>query len=142
MIERMKIQERNRNMVHGGDIYRNCISLDYSVNINPLGIPASVEAALREAVSLCSRYPDIRQEKLKAAIAEMDKVSADEILCGNGASELFPAILHALKPKKILIPVPSFYGYEWAAGTEACEVSYFHCGSRIILCWERTLSRH
>ena len=118
MIERMKIQERNRNMVHGGDIYRNCISLDYSVNINPLGIPASVEAALREAVSLCSRYPDIRQEKLKAAIAEMDKVSADEILCGNGASELFPAILHALKPKKILIPVPSFYGYEWAAGTE------------------------
>ena len=51
MIERMKIQERNRNMVHGGDIYRNCISLDYSVNINPLGIPASVEAALREAVS-------------------------------------------------------------------------------------------
>ena len=112
-------------MVHGGDIYRNCISLDYSVNINPLGIPASVEAALREAVSLCSRYPDIRQEKLKAAIAEMDKVSADEILCGNGASELFPAILHALKPKKILIPVPSFYGYEWAAGTEACEVSYF-----------------
>ena len=125
MIERMKIQERNRNMVHGGDIYRNCISLDYSVNINPLGIPASVEAALREAVSLCSRYPDIRQEKLKAAIAEMDKVSADKILCGNGASELFPAILHALKPKKILIPVPSFYGYEWAAGTEACEVSYF-----------------
>ena len=112
-------------MVHGGDIYRNCISLDYSVNINPLGIPASVETALREAVSLCSRYPDIRQEKLKAAIAEMDKVSADEILCGNGASELFPAILHALKPKKILIPVPSFYGYEWAAGTEACEVSYF-----------------
>ena len=112
-------------MVHGGDIYRNCISLDYSVNINPLGIPASVEAALKEAVSLCSRYPDIRQEKLKAAIAEMDKVAADEILCGNGASELFPAILHALKPKKILIPVPSFYGYEWAAGTEACEVSYF-----------------
>ena len=125
MIERMKIQERNRNMVHGGDIYRNCISLDYSVNINPLGIPASVEAALREAVTLCSRYPDIRQEKLKAAIAGMDKVSADEILCGNGASELFPAILHALKPKKILIPVPSFYGYEWAAGVEDCEVSYF-----------------
>ena len=100
MIERMKIQERNRNMVHGGDIYRNCISLDYSVNINPLGIPASVEAALREAVPLCSRYPDIRQEKLKAAIAEMDKVSADEILCGNGASELFPAILHALNQRK------------------------------------------
>ena len=112
-------------MVHGGDIYRNCISLDYSVNINPLGIPASVEAALREAVALCRQYPDIGQEKLKAAIAGMDKVSADEILCGNGASELFPAILHALKPKKILIPVPSFYGYEWAAGVEDCEVSYF-----------------
>lgn len=112
-------------MVHGGDIYRNCISLDYSVNINPLGMPASVEEALREAVPLCSRYPDIRQEKLKAAIAEMDKVSADEILCGNGASELFPAILHALKPKKILIPVPSFYGYEWAAQASGAEIIFY-----------------
>jgi histidinol-phosphate/aromatic aminotransferase/cobyric acid decarboxylase-like protein len=37
------------------------------------------------------------------------------VLCGNGTSELFAAILHAFSPKKVVIPQPSFYGYEWAA---------------------------
>jgi hypothetical protein len=26
--------------IHGGDIYNNKVNMDFSVNINPLGIPA------------------------------------------------------------------------------------------------------
>ena len=36
--------------IHGGDIYRNDVKVDFSVNVNPLGIPKAVEAALYEAV--------------------------------------------------------------------------------------------
>ena len=36
--------------LHGGDIYRNHVEIDFSVNVNPLGIPEAVEAALYEAV--------------------------------------------------------------------------------------------
>ena len=36
---------------HGGDIYRNQIRLDFSVNTNPLGMPDSV----REALHQCGR---------------------------------------------------------------------------------------
>ena len=28
--------------IHGGDIYTNDIDIDFSVNINPLGIPETV----------------------------------------------------------------------------------------------------
>ena len=30
--------------IHGGDIYRNDVKVDFSVNVNPLGIPKAVEA--------------------------------------------------------------------------------------------------
>ena len=48
--------------IHGGDIYRNQVSLDFSVNINPFGMPQRVREALEAAVAWCERYPDIRSE--------------------------------------------------------------------------------
>ena len=102
-------------MKHGGDIYRNPVKFDFSVNINPLGIPERVREALTQAVSECTHYPDMEAEELLQAIGRMTGVSTEHIVCGNGASELFVALMHALKPEKILIPVPSFLGYEKAA---------------------------
>ena len=55
--------------IHGGDIYRNQVSLDFSVNINPFGMPQRVREALEAAVAWCERYPDIRSEALRDAIA-------------------------------------------------------------------------
>lgn len=112
--------------VHGGDIYRNEILHDFSVNTNPYGMPGTVRKALVDAVAACETYPDITCEALRDAIAQYDEMPAEWVLCGNGASELFNAIIHAVRPKKILIPMPSFYGYERAARVEEAEiVPYF-----------------
>ena len=35
---------------HGGDIYSQEVELDYSANINPLGMPEGVKEAIRRAV--------------------------------------------------------------------------------------------
>lgn len=43
------------------------------------------------------------------------------ILFGNGASELFVAIIHARKPKTVLVLAPSFSGYEHSAACEDCQ---------------------
>ena len=43
---------------HGGDIYRNQIRLDFSVNTNPLGMPDSVREALHQAVEEAEHYPE------------------------------------------------------------------------------------
>lgn len=40
--------------IHGGDIYRNHVDMDFSVNVNPLGTPKSVIEALGEQL-LCDR---------------------------------------------------------------------------------------
>lgn len=112
------------NMVHGGDIYRNSVTLDFSVNVNPLGMPEGVKQALMEAVESCKEYPDIRHQELSIEVGKLHQVSPEHILFGNGASELFMAIVHALKPKKAVIPIPSFYGYEYVA--KACESEIFY----------------
>ena len=110
---------------HGGDIYRNQIRLDFSVNTNPLGMPDSVKEALHQAVEEAEHYPDIHAQELTKAVAERLRISEKRLVFGNGASELFHAVLHAVKPSKILIPVPSFLGYEEAAKAMDCEVIFY-----------------
>mgnify|MGYP000205356459 CR=1 FL=1 len=44
---------------HGGDIYSNQVSMDYSANINPLGLPEGVKKALIQCINdqTCCVYP-------------------------------------------------------------------------------------
>ena len=53
--------------IHGGDIYNNKVNMDFSVNINPLGIPHSVKEAMSDALSYADRYPDMACSGLKQA---------------------------------------------------------------------------
>lgn len=112
-------------MIHGGDIYRNQVQMDFSVNTNPLGSPSSVKEALIKAVEKSGNYPDTRAEKLKKAVAAWGGFREEMLTFGNGASELILAIVHAVRPEKILIPVPSFLGYEKAAEAAEGEVVYW-----------------
>ena len=110
---------------HGGDIYRNHVDLDFSVNVNPFGMPEEVKIALHGAVEEAVKYPDIMAERLKDGVSAMLSVPREYLLFGNGASELFMALIHGLKPKKTVIPVPSFYGYEYAAKAIEGELVYY-----------------
>ena len=111
--------------IHGGDIYRNHVIVDFSISVNPLGTPEDVTEALHKAVELCEKYPDMEAEKLKKAVAKMLSVSEEYLLFGNGASELLMAAAQGIKVKKTVIPVPSFYGYEYAAKAAGSEIIYY-----------------
>lgn len=111
--------------IHGGDIYRNHVEMDFSVNINPLGVPEEVKKALRKAVEGCQQYPDIMMEELQQAVGGMLGIPKEYLLFGNGASELFMAIVHAVKPLKTVIPIPSFYGYEYVSEAVGSDILYF-----------------
>lgn len=112
--------------IHGGDRYRNRAAYDFSININPLGVPQEVTDALYEAVGHCSRYPDIASEQLRQSVGAMPGVPKDALLFGNGASELLLAVVNGLKPDKTVIPAPSFYGYAYAAGAGQGEIIYYY----------------
>ncbi len=105
-------------MAHGGDIYDKKIEYDLSVNLNPNPCPAKILDALRSAVEEASRYPDILQRDFRKSVAAAenkllgaDYLTEDNILGGNGASELIFAIIRMIEPKEVLIPIPGFYGY-------------------------------
>ena len=114
-------------LVHGGDWagYRaefGCDALDFSANVSPLGLPAGVAAAITNALPTADRYPDPLCRELRAALAGAEGVPADWILCGNGAADLIFRLALAVRPRRALLPAPTFAEYEAALQTVGCAV--------------------
>ena len=105
-------------MIHGGEIYDKNIELDFSVNLNPVPCPEAVLEAIGAAASHVREYPDLSQGAFRQAVASAenklsggDFVTPENVLGGNGASELILGIIRLIKPRKVLLPTPCFYGY-------------------------------
>ena len=114
-------------LVHGGDWagYRaefGCDALDFSANVSPPGLPAGVAAAITNALPTADRYPDPLCRELRAALAGAEGVPADWILCGNGAADLIFRLALAVRPRRALLPAPTFAEYEAALQTVGCAV--------------------
>lgn len=108
---------------HGGDIYGDGdILLDFSVNINPMGMPDRVKRAIAEHIPAYESYPDPLCRALRAALAERHGVDAPMILCGNGAAELIFALCAYLKPLRMLTLAPTFSEYGRAAALYGASV--------------------
>lgn len=111
---------------HGGDIYSHPAVVDFSANINYRGMPKEVERAAMEGIRQCGHYPDPSHTKLREAIAEREQVRPEQVICGNGAAELIFSLVLAKKPKRALIPAPTFYEYEQALHSVGCEIRRYY----------------
>ena len=113
--------------MHGGDIYRNSIHFDFSVSINPMGVPSEVQWVLTEAALHANKYPDIIHEKLVEDTAAIFDVNSETIVYGNGASEIIMAICHGIAPKKAYLISPCFSGYETCltGACPKCRIAYY-----------------
>jgi threonine-phosphate decarboxylase len=91
--------------------------LDFSQNINPLGVPSkAMEAAQRALREEAGRYPDAGYHRLREALASYLGVSPAKILPTNGGAEaLFLAVRAARPWGKALILEPTFSEYAAAA---------------------------
>ncbi len=108
--------------LHGGDVYRNRVRLDFSVNLNSVAMPDEITEAMREGLTEIHQYPDPSQQKLREGIAAYEGISPENVICGNGASELIMAAVHAVKPRKALITAPCYAGYAVALAAEDAEI--------------------
>lgn len=124
----MKGMTGMKKFEHGGNIYQENSEkewLDFSANINPLGLADNVQQKLQAEIASVVNYPEPYGKKLKQAIAVHYNISADEIIAGNGASELLYLFFQTERPRRVLIPVPTFSEYERAALSARCKVNYF-----------------
>ena len=117
--------------VHGGDIYseqnkgsgKNLV--DYSANVNPLGLPASVKEAIKNSIRNCVNYPDPLCRELTEKLARYLNVKKEQLFISNGAADVLFKLALALKPRRAVLLAPTFADYEKALRTVDCKFTYY-----------------
>lgn len=115
---------------HGGNIYQeppgDTTWLDFSANINPLGLAPRVWQALHENITGVIHYPEPEGKTLCQALSAAYQIPDAYLLLGNGAAELFYLYMHTFRPRKVVFPVPSFGEYERSAQAAGAEIRYLY----------------
>lgn len=104
---------------HGGNIYEinrkfKREVIDFSSNINPLGLSDQAKEELFKNYERILHYPDPEAKDLIKRIARYWKIKEENILLGNGSSDLIYLVVSVLRPKRVGIPAPTFSEYERA----------------------------
>ena len=68
---------------HGGDVYSHPNFIDFSANINLLGAPQRVIECAKAAINEITHYPQVGYHRLRQAIAELEQVESQHIICVN-----------------------------------------------------------
>lgn len=103
-------------VTHGGNIFAIARErrwdwhdvLDFSASINPLGPSPRVREAVCRSTDRIAHYPDREPVRLQAALAQAWNVRAEQVLCGNGATELISFLARVFGETKITLAVPVF----------------------------------
>lgn len=120
--------------VHGGNIEELSRKfnldkeklIDFSANINPLGVNEKVKKAIIDALDKVEKYPDITYYNLKSAISNFEEIDYNNLVLGNGAAEIIFNLVRAINPKKVLIPAPTFSEYEEASLSINSSIEYYY----------------
>ncbi|HPN84264.1 MAG TPA: cobyric acid synthase [Victivallales bacterium] len=121
---------------HGGDASSSASLLglkklpeeiiDFSVNVNPYGPPQAVKDLLSSLdYEQINSYPDSCSSNAIKALAKAHGHSSENILVGNGSTELFAATLSALSPEKVVLAAPCYSGYEEVCRSLGIQCEYF-----------------
>ncbi|NOY74812.1 MAG: cobyric acid synthase [Kiritimatiellaeota bacterium] len=133
----MRIIDSTIKDSHGGDpaaVARGlglttvpAVELDFSVNVNPFGIPLRLE---REFLAMPSdeltRYPEPHAESATTRFAESRSLPPGELLLGNGSMELFQLFLLALTPRNACCVAPCYSGYAEACRSAGVDLRVGH----------------
>ncbi|MCR5716070.1 MAG: aminotransferase class I/II-fold pyridoxal phosphate-dependent enzyme, partial [Lachnospiraceae bacterium] len=111
---------------HGGEIYDKEVRLDFSVNINPLGLAKGVREALIAGIDDLTHYPDQDCTGLTQTLSVHWGVPEEQILIGAGASDLLRMATGAIMPRAAMICAPTFSGYARALSMIGCKIIYHY----------------
>lgn len=118
---------------HGSDIEviaeRYNISKDsiipYASNVNPLGFSPLAREALLNNVDAISSYPDRDYISLRNSISKYCGCLPEQLILGNGTSDLIRLTVETIAPKKTLIVGPTYSEYARTAAMFKSEVDTY-----------------
>lgn len=84
----------------------------FSSNVNPLGISFKLKETLSSHIDAITSYPDREYMSLRKAIGAYVDTDYENILVGNGSTELISILIQLKHPKKALILGPTYSEYE------------------------------
>lgn len=99
--------------------------INFSANVNPLGLSNSLLENLPKRIDLIASYPDRNYSSLRTTIGIYTNTNIDNIIVGNGSTELISLCIKALSPKKALIIGPTYSEYEREVKLNGGIVSYY-----------------
>ena len=124
---------KHKDHFHGSDLekieqiygIRKDEITSFSANINPLGISPLLRRQLSEHVDVISSYPDRDYVSLRKCIAAYCGTEYENIIVGNGSSELISLLIQVRQPKKALILGPTYSEYERSIMMEGGTALYY-----------------
>ncbi len=97
--------------------------VSFSANVNPLGISKRLFEELPGQLDVICTYPDREYTALRGVIAKYCGTDPENIMVGNGSTELISLVIRMVSPKKALIISPTYSEYErelsFAGGTSS-----------------------
>lgn len=86
--------------------------VSFSANVNPLGVSPMLRSTLSNHIDAITTYPDREYTALRKCIADYVDTDYENIIMGNGSTELISLFIQIEHPKKALILGPTYSEYE------------------------------
>ncbi|GKX28005.1 threonine-phosphate decarboxylase [Vallitalea longa] len=86
--------------------------INFSGNVNPLGVSKNLLELLSKNVNVIGMYPDREYTKLRKQLSKYIGVNYESIIVGNGSTELISIFINIIKPDKAIIVGPTYSEYE------------------------------
>lgn len=84
----------------------------FSANVNPLGVSPMLRSTLSKHIDAITTYPDREYTSLRKCIADYVNTDYENIIMGNGSTELISLFIQIEHPQKALILGPTYSEYE------------------------------
>ena len=115
---------------HGGNIYDLAQRLgcqpseivDMSANVNPLGPMPELIAHLKANLSVIAALPEVNAGGIIQAFSRFHNVAPEQVMAGNGTTQLIYLIPRAMGTRKALVVGPTYSDYR-----DACAMNRVAC---------------
>ena len=97
----------------------------FSANVNPLGISPLLRDTPAKHVDAITSYPDREYTQLRKSICAYTGANFENIIVGNGSTELISLFIQTTHPKKALILGPTYSEYEREISLEGGHTLYY-----------------